>query len=129
MNFPEILKNERLKAKMKQPELGEKIGVSVQALSAYETGVREPKIKTLIRIADEFHLSLDDLVGRNIPICQDIEGNALNSYEEQHLVQMFRTLSDTDKEKVLAIVKTLHDMDKDIGKGQDIVGKSAVSAG
>jgi len=119
MQFPKILKNERVKANLKQAELGDKVNLSIKAISKYETGLREPKIETLIAFADLFNVSLDYLVGRDCEQKAQQQDSILNnlsteqfSFEEEHLVQMFRALSDDDKEKVIAITKTLHDMDK-----------------
>lgn len=106
MFFPEILKEERIKANLKQTELGEKVKLSLKAISMYETGQREPKLNTLIALADFFDVSIDYLVGRETH--ETKQGN----FEEEHLMQMFRALSDDNKEKVIAITKTLHDLDK-----------------
>jgi len=45
-----------------QEELAEKIGVSRQTLSKYETGESVPDIEKCKKIADVFGVSLDDLV-------------------------------------------------------------------
>lgn len=106
MRFPELLKNERLKANLKQSELGARVGVGVATISLYEKGEREPKIDTLMALADVFNVSIDYLVGR------EAHDTKQENFEEEHLMQMFRALSDDNKEKVIAITKTLHDMDK-----------------
>lgn len=105
-NFKEILKEERVKANLKQSELGERVDVTAQAISLYELGNREPKIGTLIALADLFDVSIDYLVGR------ETQEMKQSNFEEEHLMQMFRALSDDNKEKVIAITKTLHDLDK-----------------
>lgn len=118
MDFSKILKEERVKANLKQAELGEKIGLSLQAISGYEQGTREPKIEVLIKLADVFDLSIDQLVGRVSP---NITNNnylmQTSDYEEQHLLQMFRGLSNEDQNKVIAITKTLHEMSKEKSSG------------
>lgn len=48
-----------------QEELAEKIGVSRQTLSKYETGESIPDIEKTKAIADAFGVSLDDLVNYN----------------------------------------------------------------
>lgn len=53
----------RLKSGMKQEELAEKILVSQSSLSGYENGKFEPDSKTLRKIADIFHVSVDYLLG------------------------------------------------------------------
>ena len=50
---------------MSQEELAEKIGVSRQTLSKYETGESIPDIDKSKAIADAFGVSLDDLVNYN----------------------------------------------------------------
>lgn len=48
-----------------QEELAEKIGISRQTLSKYETGESLPDIEKTKAIADVFGVSLDDLVNYN----------------------------------------------------------------
>lgn len=48
-----------------QEELAEKVGVSRQTLSKYETGESIPDIEKTKTIADAFGVSLDDLVNYN----------------------------------------------------------------
>lgn len=48
---------------MKQAELAEKIMVSQSSLSGYENGKFEPDSKTLLKIANVFHVSVDYLLG------------------------------------------------------------------
>ena len=48
-----------------QEELAEKVGVSRQTLSKYETGESLPDIEKTKAIADAFGVSLDDLVNYN----------------------------------------------------------------
>ncbi len=48
-----------------QEELAEKVGVSRQTLSKYETGESIPDIEKTKAIADTFGVSLDDLVNYN----------------------------------------------------------------
>ena len=55
----------RKKHGMNQKELAEKLNIRRQTVSAYEREVSIPDIYTLIRIADIFSVSLDELAGRN----------------------------------------------------------------
>ena len=52
---------------MNQENLALKLGIKRQTISSYERGVTFPDIFTLIRIADVFNISLDELVGREYP--------------------------------------------------------------
>ncbi len=59
------IRNLRKKRKMTQQEVADSLGVKQRSYAYYETGERKPKIKTLIRIAEFYNVSLDDLTGRN----------------------------------------------------------------
>jgi hypothetical protein len=56
----------RKQAKLSQEMMAEKIGVSRQAITKWETGLGVPDIENLVVIADLFKLSLDELMGRDI---------------------------------------------------------------
>ena len=56
----------RKQAKLSQEMMAEKIGVSRQAITKWETGLGVPDIENLGAIADLFKLSLDELMGRDI---------------------------------------------------------------
>ena len=56
----------RKQAKLSQEMMAEKIGVSRQAITKWETGQGVPDIENLVAIADLFKLSLDELMGRDI---------------------------------------------------------------
>lgn len=54
-----------LRGKRTQAEIAEKIGMKPATYAAYENGNREPSMGTLIRLADLYNVSLDDLFGRD----------------------------------------------------------------
>lgn len=56
----------RKQANLSQEMMAEKIGVSRQAITKWETGLGVPDIENLVAIADLFKLSLDELMGRDI---------------------------------------------------------------
>lgn len=62
MAFPEKLKALRLKHKLTQEELGEKLYLSRTSISSYEIGKNEPNIETIIAISDLFKISIDELL-------------------------------------------------------------------
>ena len=60
---------ERLKAvrenrRIYQKEMAELLGLSLRGYQCYESEESEPKLATLIAIADYYHVSIDYLVGR-----------------------------------------------------------------
>lgn len=62
MAFPEKLKALRLKHKLTQDELGEKLYLSRTSISNYEQGKFEPNIETIIAISDLFNITTDELL-------------------------------------------------------------------
>lgn len=57
------LRGERM---MSQEMLARKLHIKRQTVSSYETGRSLPDIFILIKMADIFEVTLDELVGRNI---------------------------------------------------------------
>ncbi len=53
---------------MSQTDFAELFQLKRTALGSYEEGRAEPKIDTLIKVADHFHLSLDQLLRKELTI-------------------------------------------------------------
>ncbi len=47
-----------------QDALAKELNISVKTVSHWETGYSQPSIEQLIRLADFFDVSIDELVGR-----------------------------------------------------------------
>ena len=62
MTFAENLKMLRKQAGMSQEQLAEKLGVSRQAITKWETGVGIPDIENIMAISTLFNISIDDLL-------------------------------------------------------------------
>ena len=63
--FDKRLKQLRKKAGWSQQKLAEKAGLSYNVITKIEQGAaKNPNIQTMIKLANAFHISLDDLVGR-----------------------------------------------------------------
>lgn len=87
-----------------QKELAKKLDVKQSTIAAYEAGRNEPKIDTLLRITDLFHVSLDYLFGR-----QDASGDNATLYEA------ICSLSERDRNILKKTVKAFSDTaDEDI---------------
>lgn len=67
MEFNEVLKTIRKEKGLTQKFVSEYIGVSIRGYQQYEQGKFEPNIKKLIKLADLFQISIDELVGRKFP--------------------------------------------------------------
>ena len=67
MKMHESLRNHRISRGIQRKEMADLLDVGVRTYQTYETGTREPGMKHLIKIADFYDISLDDLVGREFP--------------------------------------------------------------
>lgn len=59
-----LLKRLRKSQGYMQSDVAEIIGVSRQAFSNYERGLREPSLKVLVTLANFYDVSLDELIKR-----------------------------------------------------------------
>ena len=55
----------RMSCNMTQADLGDAVGVSMQAVSKWERGRAYPDVELLVPIARLFSVTLDELFGRN----------------------------------------------------------------
>lgn len=124
MGFPEILVKLRHEHKMTQQELADKIGVSRGTIGMYEIGKRDPDTETLIKIANVFNVTTDQLLGRtDTPSPADKITESLsddpellefwNDLKEREDLRLFfkqtRELSPSDIKKVMRIIKAIED--------------------
>lgn len=61
MNFSDRLKQARKKAGITQAQLSERLGITPQSYSQYETGKRNPKPVTIYKIADALKIPANEL--------------------------------------------------------------------
>ncbi|MCI2169944.1 helix-turn-helix transcriptional regulator [Schleiferilactobacillus perolens] len=66
MEFPEQLRDQRRKAGLSQEEVAEKVGVTRQTVSKWETGQAVPELLKGKILADLFGLTYDQLLGHDI---------------------------------------------------------------
>ena len=64
-NIAENIKEFRLSKGISQKNLADAVGVSQKAVDYWERGVNEPKATYILRLADFFDVSCDELLGRN----------------------------------------------------------------
>ncbi len=62
MKFSEQIKNLRTREKLTQEQFAEKLNITRQAVSNWENDRNLPDIEMLILIAQNFHISLDELI-------------------------------------------------------------------
>ena len=73
MLIGEILKEKRKEYQLTQEQVSEKIFVSRKTISNWETGKTTPDIESLIRLANLFDLSLDNLLLEGSDIVEKIK--------------------------------------------------------
>lgn len=117
MQTGDLIKKARISAGMTQAELAERLGITPQAVSQYERGIKNPKLETVKRISEALGVLVPDLYPEGMqamPILDWMESKGIpivsgpgeayweslkqtkaeqNSKEEQ-LLNHFRTLND-----------------------------------
>lgn len=94
VDFGNNLKELRLKHKMTQKELADKLGVTKSVVSYYELQERSPSPEVLIKLSRIFHVTTDYLLG--IEHTHSIDVSNLSS-DELALVEQMIKLFEKDK--------------------------------
>jgi transcriptional regulator with XRE-family HTH domain len=81
MSFAEELADARKNNNLTQEELAEMLNVSRQAISKWERNEGYPEVETLLEIARRLHLSLDQLMHKELAYLSDFE--SISSLEPQ----------------------------------------------
>jgi len=64
MTFSEQLLKLRTERNLLQKDVAEAAGIALHTYQRYEYGEREPQLSALVKLADFYGISLDELVGR-----------------------------------------------------------------
>lgn len=68
------IKEERIRRKMSQQQLGDLLGVTKVSVCGYENGTRTPTMETFLRLIEVLETTPDYLLGRDINvICEEEE--------------------------------------------------------
>ncbi|HBF3900459.1 helix-turn-helix domain-containing protein [Clostridioides difficile] len=96
--FSENLKALRIKNKLTQEELAEKLCISRSALSLYELNKRKPDFDTLIKISNFFNVSVDSILG-DITVKKEPSENINNVIEiDEDVKKLTDIIFELDKE-------------------------------
>lgn len=87
----------RQKANISQKDFAEMLGIKNNTYNQYELGKRQADIQTYIKIANYFNVSLDYLLDNP----QRTSRTSEFTLQEEELIDMFRDLSDLNKEIIL----------------------------
>ena len=87
MNFGDNLKNLRKSKKLSQEDLAEKMKVSRQSVSKWETGDAYPEMNNILELCKIFHCHINDLVNDSIldidSLDEEIKNNVVKFKSEQ----------------------------------------------
>lgn len=106
MLFGYNLRNYRKSMGLTQKELGDRIGVTSQAVCKWENGTRFPKMPDLLKLCEIFGCTPDDLVKES--------SDALTA-KESSLLAMFRSVSEDVQDIVMTILKSRTE-EKDVNR-------------
>lgn len=99
MNFGDNLKQLRKTKKVSQEELAEKLGVSRQSISKWETGENYPSMTNIMCLCDIFHCKINDIVH------EDFED--INSLDPEIKMKVVK-LKEKEQKKVKVLSKVLY---------------------
>ena len=109
MNLSDNLKKIRKDNNLSQEQLAEKLGVSRQSVSKWESNQAYPEMDKVLQICQMFNLNVDELLNQNIKEIKDKKDskNNINKYMDDFLafitktVDMFSSLRFKDKLKCI----------------------------
>ena len=109
--FQTILKELRDKRNVTQEELASSLSVKQQTVGKWENGITVPRQPMLIKIADYFHVSVNDLIYGESNLSQPPATPALTP-QEQDLLRKYRVLTPNSRDAVNAVIDTYYSRDK-----------------
>ena len=114
MNFGENLKNIRKSKKMSQEQLAEKVRVSRQSVSKWETGDAYPEMNNILQLCKIFNCKINDLVHTNMKDFDSLDEEIImnvvkfNEKEQRNMKGVSKIISIISKIiKVFAILGTI----------------------
>ncbi len=128
-----MLKELRDTRNLTQAELGDALNISPSTIGMYEQGRREPSLDVLQKLADYFHVTTDELLGRDAPkpIMEEMTRLLLAPPDgvanpTKEMLDDYSSLSAEGKEKARSYIKYLASEDKEARIKKDY-GKSTTA--
>ena len=98
---------------LNQVGLALKLNVSQKMISAYENGIHQPSIDTLIEMSKIFRTSVDYIIeNSNIRNSAEMLHHETLSTDEAELLQIFRNLNSEKQKKAIGMLLALKDYEK-----------------
>lgn len=104
------LKKIRIQHNLTQKEVAEKINTNRVNYNRYELEKGEPDITTLIKLADLYHVTLDEIVGREQ---NNIIDKGLLTQTEIDILEIMKELNSNNLDKLEAYATALYSTQKD----------------
>lgn len=107
-NFANNLKHLRIQSGMTQAELAKKLNKDYSTIGKWELGQRYPIMTDVIKIAELFNISVDDLIIKNLISNTEINSpSQKGEYDEFEILfnKNKKILSNSDKEIIKAIIE------------------------
>lgn len=104
------IKKLRLLAEKTQMETAKILGVTQHTYSNYELGKTQPDFNSLIKLADYFHTTIDNLLGHEVPYLLD---KSILTSKQRELVELLPNMSDRVCEKAIAYIYGLMEGEQD----------------
>lgn len=109
MNLSENLKRIRKENNLSQEQLADKLGVSRQSVSKWESGLAYPEMDKVLQICKMFNLNIDELLNQNLKEVNEVKQskNNINKFVDDFLdyitktIDMFSCMKFKDKIKCL----------------------------
>ena len=123
MNFKDNLKKIRKDNNLSQEELADKLGVSRQAVSKWESGAAYPEMDKVLQICKMFNLNIDDLLNKDIKEVADIKEskNIFNKYIDDFTSYITKTVDVFSSMKLKEKIEELEKEEIDILQRFDVV--------
>lgn len=111
MTVGERIKEARKTAGLTQKELGERLGVSFQAVAQWENNLRNPKIDTLQKIASALNVSVDSL--GVIDVAADLLSDYATALQQKNAIEILgQAIGLENIERIVIALDLLNDEGK-----------------
>ena len=94
-NLGDKLKSARINSNLSRNQVADLVGVSVSMIGHYETGERVPSVEILLKLASQYKVSIDYLLGNTITSSTSLSVDGLTYKQIQAVKQVidcFRNL-------------------------------------